>query len=93
MENVYNIVLEAQFEALGKVKSGITGKELDSVARNYIRECARACPQSTQTREKLIMTVYLQNEAYAKSLVFCLAKFQWEKDGLHLNALPKNCNT
>ncbi len=37
MERVYNIVLEAQLEALSKVRSGITGKELDSVARDYIK--------------------------------------------------------
>ncbi|MBQ3566282.1 MAG: aminopeptidase P family protein [Oscillospiraceae bacterium] len=36
MEKVYNVVLEAQLEALSKVKSGITGKELDAVARDYI---------------------------------------------------------
>jgi len=38
MEKVYNIVLEAQLEALSAVKSGITGKQLDSVARDYISD-------------------------------------------------------
>ncbi|MBE6844195.1 MAG: aminopeptidase P family protein [Ruminococcus sp.] len=36
MTEVYNIVLEAQLAALDRVKSGITGKELDAVARDYI---------------------------------------------------------
>ncbi len=38
MEKVYNVVIEAQLEALAKVKSGITGKQLDSVARDYIEK-------------------------------------------------------
>ncbi len=36
MKKVYNIVLEAQLSALEYAKAGITGKELDSVARNII---------------------------------------------------------
>ena len=35
---IYDIVLEAQLRALDAVKSGITGKELDAVARDYITE-------------------------------------------------------
>nr|MDE6591657.1 aminopeptidase P family protein [Oscillospiraceae bacterium] len=38
MEEVYNIVLTAQEMALQAVKQGITGKELDNVARSYISE-------------------------------------------------------
>lgn len=38
MEEVYNIVLTAQETALGAVRAGITGKELDNVARSYIAE-------------------------------------------------------
>ncbi len=36
MERVYNIVLEAQLKALEAVRAGVTGKELDSVARDVI---------------------------------------------------------
>ena len=36
MREVYDIVLGAQLKAIAEVKSGITGMELDSVARNYI---------------------------------------------------------
>jgi Xaa-Pro aminopeptidase len=38
MVNVYNIVLSAQKKALSYAKAGITGSELDSVARNVIIE-------------------------------------------------------
>ncbi|MGN0612371.1 MAG: M24 family metallopeptidase [Porcipelethomonas sp.] len=38
MEKVYNIVLEAQLAALGSVKSGITGSQLDNTARQIITE-------------------------------------------------------
>ncbi len=38
MEEVYNIVLDAQLKALEFIKSGITGAEADSVARNYIAD-------------------------------------------------------
>ncbi len=38
MEEVYNIVSAAQETALGAVRAGITGKELDNVARSYIAE-------------------------------------------------------
>lgn len=37
-KEIYNVVLEAQKMALAAVKPGITGKELDLVARNYITE-------------------------------------------------------
>ncbi len=36
MKNVYNIVLEAQEKAIRKVKAGITGRQLDGIAREYI---------------------------------------------------------
>ena len=36
MREVYNIVLEAQSRALSAVKAGMTGSELDAVARDYI---------------------------------------------------------
>lgn len=36
MKKVYNIVLEAQLKALDFIKSGVTGAEADSIARNYI---------------------------------------------------------
>lgn len=36
MKKVYNIVLEAQLKALRFIKSGVTGAEADSIARNYI---------------------------------------------------------
>ena len=35
-EEIYNIVLEAQTRALDALKAGITGKELDAIARDYI---------------------------------------------------------
>lgn len=35
-KRIYDIVLEAQLRALNALKSGITGKELDNVARSYI---------------------------------------------------------
>ena len=37
-EEIYNIVLEAQTRALDALKPGITGKELDAIARDYITE-------------------------------------------------------
>ncbi len=37
MEEVYNIVLDAQLKALDTVKAGITGKELDRSAREVIK--------------------------------------------------------
>jgi Xaa-Pro aminopeptidase len=37
-EEIYNIVLEAQTRALDALKPGITGKELDAIARDYIKE-------------------------------------------------------
>jgi Xaa-Pro aminopeptidase len=36
MRKVYDIVLNAQLKALDSVKAGMTGKELDAVARDYI---------------------------------------------------------
>lgn len=38
MKNVYDIVLNAQEKAISHIKAGIKGKELDSIARNYIKE-------------------------------------------------------
>lgn len=38
MEEIYNIVLEAQLAALSSVKSGITGSQLDNTARQIITE-------------------------------------------------------
>ena len=37
-EEIYNIVREAQQRALDALKPGITGKELDAIARDYIKE-------------------------------------------------------
>ena len=37
-EEIYNIVLEAQTRALDALQPGITGKELDAIARDYITE-------------------------------------------------------
>ncbi len=37
MEKVYDIVLNAQNEAINAVKSGVSGKEIDAIARNYIK--------------------------------------------------------
>ena len=37
-EEIYNIVREAQSRALDALKPGITGKELDAIARDYITE-------------------------------------------------------
>lgn len=36
LRSIYDIVLEAQLRTLDAVKTGITGKELDAVARDYI---------------------------------------------------------
>ena len=38
LKNIYNIVLEAQLLGVKQAKAGMTGKELDSVTRNYITE-------------------------------------------------------
>jgi len=38
MKKVYNIVLEAQTKALDYAKAGITGKELDKIARDIIEQ-------------------------------------------------------
>lgn len=38
MKKIYNIVLDAQMKAIDSAKEGMTSKELDSVARNYISE-------------------------------------------------------
>ena len=35
---IYNIVFEAQRRAIAAVKPGVTGKEIDAVARDYINE-------------------------------------------------------
>ena len=37
-KNLYSIVLEAQKRGVAAVRAGITGKELDAVCRDYIRE-------------------------------------------------------
>lgn len=39
MEKVYNTVLEAQEKAIFAAKAGITGVELDKIARDYINSC------------------------------------------------------
>ncbi len=36
MENIYNVVLEAQMKSLDDIKSGMTGQEADSIARDVI---------------------------------------------------------
>lgn len=38
LKNIYQIVLEAQTLAVEKIKPGMTGKEADSIARNYIND-------------------------------------------------------
>ncbi|MGG4041459.1 M24 family metallopeptidase [Bacillus smithii] len=38
LKNIYQIVLEAQLLAVEKIKPGMTGKEADAIARNYIAE-------------------------------------------------------
>lgn len=38
LRRIYDIVLEAQLRTLDALKAGITGKELDAVARDYITE-------------------------------------------------------
>lgn len=38
-KEIYGIVLEAHERALRALKPGITGKELDAIARDYITEC------------------------------------------------------
>ncbi|MBE3570312.1 MAG: aminopeptidase P family protein, partial [Bacillales bacterium] len=38
LKNIYQIVLEAQLLAVEKIKPGMTGKEADAIARNYIEE-------------------------------------------------------
>ncbi|KXZ40073.1 Xaa-Pro aminopeptidase [Alkalithermobacter thermoalcaliphilus JW-YL-7 = DSM 7308] len=37
-KKIYNIVLEAQIKALEAIRPGITGQELDKIARDYITE-------------------------------------------------------
>ncbi len=37
-KKIYNIVLEAQLETLNKVRPGMTGKEVDALARRVIEE-------------------------------------------------------
>ncbi len=39
LKKIYDIVLEAQLRALHALKPGITGKQLDAVARDYISSC------------------------------------------------------
>lgn len=36
MKNIYDVVLTAQEKAINAIKTGIKGKDLDSIARNYI---------------------------------------------------------
>ncbi|HLR19694.1 MAG TPA: aminopeptidase P family protein [Staphylococcus sp.] len=38
LKEIYNIVLEANIKAIEAAKKGVTGKELDAVARDYITE-------------------------------------------------------
>ncbi|MDQ0213838.1 Xaa-Pro aminopeptidase [Oikeobacillus pervagus] len=38
MKDVYNIVLEAQLRSVDQIKPGLTGKEADAIARDYISE-------------------------------------------------------
>lgn len=38
MQKIYDIVKEAQQRALASVKAGINAREVDSVARDFIRE-------------------------------------------------------
>lgn len=38
-KDIYNIVLESQLKTLDALKNGISGKELDAVARDYITAC------------------------------------------------------
>lgn len=37
MENIYNVVLEAQLKSLDEIKSGMTGQEADTIARDVIK--------------------------------------------------------
>ncbi|MEK3917581.1 Xaa-Pro peptidase family protein [Paenibacillus sp. FSL H7-0331] len=37
-KEIYHIVLEAQLEALDKIRPGMTGKEADAIARNVIKQ-------------------------------------------------------
>lgn len=39
MEKVYNVVLNAQCKAIEHARSGMTGKEVDAVAREHIKQC------------------------------------------------------
>lgn len=39
MKKIYDIVLDAQLRAIAFAKEGVTSKELDSSARDYISEC------------------------------------------------------
>ena len=36
--NIYNTVLEAQTQAMSHIKPGLSGKSIDSIARNFIQE-------------------------------------------------------
>lgn len=36
MENIYNVVLEAQLKSLDEIKAGMTGQEADTIARDVI---------------------------------------------------------
>ena len=38
MEEIYNIVLESQLNALDEIKAGMTGQEADSIARDIIKD-------------------------------------------------------
>ncbi|WP_448376044.1 M24 family metallopeptidase [Fervidobacterium sp.] len=38
VKQVYNIVYEAQQKALEAIRAGVTGKEIDTIARNHIQE-------------------------------------------------------
>ncbi|MGG3737896.1 M24 family metallopeptidase [Aeribacillus pallidus] len=38
LKAIYNVVLEAQLRAMDQIKPGLTGKEADAIARDYITE-------------------------------------------------------
>ncbi len=50
---IYNLVLEAQQQALAVIKPGVVGRDVDGVARKIITEAANTIGISSTIRRKM----------------------------------------
>lgn len=67
MENIYNIVLEAQLRGVNGIRPGMTGKEADALTRDYITEKGYGPQFGHSTGHGLGMEVHEQPSLSFKS--------------------------